>query len=91
MARSTSEGQKYDGAVLCDGYVLGFCCAVESSLLGASLQNLVAEAYRREGVVFLIGSRCVESVSKSCGVFDVGVAEVRRRSATTGYFVLQRP
>ena len=65
------------GSELCDGYVLGFCCAVENSLLGASLQNLVAEAYRREGDVFLILSRYVEFVSKSCGVFDVGVAEVR--------------
>ena len=33
------------------------------------------------GLLFLTGGRSLESVSKSCGVADVGMAEVRRSTA----------
>ena len=34
--------------------------------MDGSLQNLAAEAYRGEGVVFIMGGQSVESLSKSC-------------------------
>ena len=56
---------------------------------------VTAKTWRRkrtgERALCLIGGRFVKSMSKSFGVVDVGMAEIRPRSATSGDFMLERP